>query len=93
MYDASSPFKRVLSGTSQARAASVPSAAEIQAAELGAQTATRSPGSTPPAIRLRVTPSISCSTSTKDMRRWPSTTASRAPKRFAFARTIFGTVP
>ena len=93
MNAASSPFRRVLSGTSQAPAARTPNPAAIHAAEFGAHTATRSPGSTPAAIRLRATAIIRCSTSTNVHRVSPSTTASRSPKRAALARTIRGIVP
>ena len=93
MDPASSPFKRVLRGTSQARAAKMPSAAAIQEVEFGAQIATRSPGRTPRAMRLRATASIAFSTSAKVTRWSPSTKATRRPRWAETALTIRGTVP
>ena len=93
MNAASGPFRRVLSGTSHAPAASAPRAAAIQLAEFGAHTATRSPGSTPVATSPRATAVIERSTSTNESRVSPSTTASRVPKRAALRCTICGIVP
>ena len=53
MTVASAPLNRVLIGTSTAPAWNRPSRATIQRALLGAQMATRSPGSTPTATRRR----------------------------------------
>jgi hypothetical protein len=58
-YAASAPFQRVLTGTIAAPAECAPSAATIQPAPFGAQTATRSPGSMPAAIVARVAVSTS----------------------------------
>lgn len=62
-YAASAPLKRVLRGTSTPPAETAPSAETIHSRVLGAQTATRSPGSTPAAMQAaaaRSTRSPSC---------------------------------
>lgn len=69
-----------------------PSAETIQSRVLGAQTATRSPASTPDAMHAAAARSTRSPSSVYVIRVRPSTTASRPPYRCAAARTRFGTV-
>lgn len=93
MYAASLPLKRVLRGTRTAPAVTAPSAETIQSRVFGAQTATRSPGSTPEAMHAAAARSTRSPSSAYETRVRPSTTASRSPYRRAAARTSLGMLP
>ncbi|AGC64394.1 hypothetical protein MULP_04905 [Mycobacterium liflandii 128FXT] len=92
MSAASSVLKRVLTGTSTAPAVSSPKAAMIHSAELGAQTATRSPLSMPIAANAPAARRTRSVSSVKVIRNDPSTMASASPKRSPALKTISGMV-
>ncbi len=92
MSAASSVLNRVFTGTSTPPAASRPNAAMIHSALFGAQSAARSPLPIPRSAKAPAAQWIRSTTSVKDKRSGPSTTASASPNRSAALATISGMV-
>jgi len=85
-------LKRVFSVTSTAPADWRPSAAISQRQPLGAQIATRSPRSTPEAMKARVAFSVSASSSLNVKRTSPSSSAETSGQRLAARDRVPGMV-
>jgi hypothetical protein len=83
-------LKRVLTGTTQAPQARIPSAETIQRAEFGAHSATRSPGSIPSDTSPRAVESISAATASKVISTAPSMIATEDPNLSAEESAISG---